>query len=87
MLLRLAWEQAPAKTRKGIKMREREGWKGMGSPGPGGVLSLTEGEVGQRAGLSGSGWGASAGEIWKQERAQSEKGRLGKGTVLQNQGH
>lgn len=70
MLLRLAWEQAPAKTRKGIKMREGEG---MGSTGPGGVLSLTEGEVGQRAGLSGSGWGASAGEIWKQERGHSQR--------------
>lgn len=45
----------------------------MGSMGSGGVLSLTEGEFGQRTGSSGSGWGASAGEIWKQEGGHSQR--------------
>lgn len=40
------------------------------------ALSLTGGEAGQRAWLSGSCWGAFAGEAWKQEgKAGAERER------------
>lgn len=41
--------------------------------GPGWGMSLTEGEIGQRAGSSGSGWGTSAGEVWKWEEGYSQR--------------
>lgn len=42
--------------------------------------SLTAGEVGQRAGSSGSGWEALAGEVWKQEGEGTVKGKLDQGS-------
>ena len=63
MLLRRAWEQAPAKTRKVNKMgvgKAGNEWRVRDQEG---VLPLTVGEVGQRTCSSGSGWGASAGEV------------------------
>lgn len=38
-------------------------------------LSLTEGEAGQKAGLSGLAEGASAGEAWKQECGNNQRNK------------
>lgn len=64
---------------QGSEEKIRRGGIGKGrteKAGPGMALSLTGGEAGQRACLSGSCWGAFAGEAWKQEgKADTQKSK------------
>ena len=54
------------------------------SSGWGRGWSLTADEVGQTAGSSGSGWEASAGEVWKQEGEGTVKGEWTRAAVAKS---